>query len=71
MASSEYNTLIKDFHIKDDYAFESIRIEFQDKVNFGSFITFLHPSYSEALPYILSDKKINTEIFRSVNQISR
>jgi hypothetical protein len=50
---SQYNDLLKKFNIKDDYAFEKAHIEFQDKLQSGNYVRFSHPSYSEALSFIL------------------
>jgi hypothetical protein len=68
---NQYNKLLKNFNIKDDYVFERASAEFQDKVAYSDYIRFSHPSYSEALPFILLDEngiptKINTEIFSKV-----
>jgi hypothetical protein len=67
---TKYLELLKDLDIKDDYALKRIRAEFQDKIEFSYYIRFSHPSYSEALPYLLIEReiptKINDEIFGKV-----
>ena len=69
----EYNELLRVFKIKDGYAFERARTKLQDKIEFSEFsdtIRFSHPSYSEALPFLLLKDgiptEINTEFFSKV-----
>jgi hypothetical protein len=61
-----YNKLLKDFNTKCDYyTFKRAYTYFQDKIESNGSMIFSHPSYSEALPFILLDNygiptKINT-----------
>jgi hypothetical protein len=67
---TEYSKLIKDFNIKDDYAFERAPAKFRIKIEISDYVRFSHPSYYEALPFLLSEDgiptKINDEIFSNV-----
>ena len=62
--------LSKDFAIEDELAFEKVCKEFLGMIDFTDKIKFVHPSFSEALPYILIDAniptRINVEIFSIV-----
>jgi hypothetical protein len=67
---TEYNKLLRDFGIKDNYTFERACRKFQDKIEINDYIRFSHPSYSEALPFLLVEHDmptaINTKFFSKV-----
>jgi hypothetical protein len=58
----EYDKLLAVFGIKNGYTFERARIKLQDKIELSNYIGFSHPSYSEALRYLLLEDGIPTEI---------
>jgi CTP:molybdopterin cytidylyltransferase MocA len=59
----EYNKLLRFFDIKDSYAFERAFTKLQDKIEFSrAYVRFSHPSYSEALPFLLLEDGVPTEI---------
>ena len=74
---TEYNKLLTIFHIKDDYglSFGRARKALEDKIEVTAIyntkrIRFSHPSYAEALPFLLLEDdiptKINTKFFSKV-----
>ena len=50
---SRYEELIKDKKYKERYGFERIAEIFKDKISTENYVRFRHPSYFEALPFLL------------------
>jgi hypothetical protein len=57
---SQYEEMIKD-NTKDSepYSFEQVAEIFNDKISTEEYVRFRHPSYSEALPFLL-ERRYNT-----------
>ena len=60
---SHYEELIRDKKYSERYSFEHIAEIFKDKISTDGYVRFRHPSYSEALPYVL-ESKYNTVLDR-------
>ena len=64
-----YQELVDELNLKDPWGFDRVLNWFKkDKINIGDkYIRFSHPSYSEALKYLLVEDgdftRINKEIF--------
>jgi hypothetical protein len=66
-----YESLVVDLRVADAWAFDRVLQWFMnDKVNTGAFVEFSHPSYAEALKYLLVEDgyvtRINREIFSNL-----
>jgi tetratricopeptide (TPR) repeat protein len=66
---TEYNELIKSRKYKDRYQFEKIALLFNDKISTEGYVRFRHPSYSEALSYILENDIDTAEDRQESNEI--
>ena len=53
---SQYNELRRDKKNGDLPSFEQIATKFKDKISTKTYVSFKHPSYSEALPFLLEQK---------------
>ena len=51
-----YNKLLKDLDNLHDFEFEKVQEKFEEVVNVDDNVSFYHPSYFEALPYLFEDK---------------
>ena len=70
----EYDELVKDLNIKDAWVFEKILTWFKDdKINISEFyhknIEFSHPSYSEALEYLLFENGYIAQIIEIFTKV--
>ena len=64
---AEYNKLRRSFKCKkNENAFERARTKFQDKIVISGYMRFSHPSYSEALSFLLLEDGAFTEAFSKV-----
>jgi len=58
---SQYEELIKDRPNRELYEFDKVSEKFKDKISIEGYVNFRHPSYSEALPFVLERENATAE----------